>query len=187
LFVITQDHGTWGTPTVVPGSTALGLPLDSLLCCPSPGDCTLGGSYFTRQAGGKLLVLAEKNGTWGRPQPLPGIAALNTGKLADLTGLACFPAGDCTAPGDYIIGHHRNDVAAIFVTAEKNGTWGQPERVPGSLTDLGTVAYLTAMSCTGPGNCTIGGYYWTKTGDQPFADTQKNGTWRKATPLRIQP
>lgn len=133
----------------------------------------MGGFYFSKHAGVQLFVAAEKNGTWAAARPLPGIVALNTGQVAGLGGLVCFSAGTCTAAGGYTIGHQHNNVAAIFVTAEKNGIWGTPQRVPGSLVTLGTDITLVALSCGAPGDCNAGGFYGTKTGDEPFLVTQK--------------
>jgi hypothetical protein len=193
VFAISQTHGTWGVPRLIPGFAALpgGRPSvgpDFSLSCPSAGDCTAGGSYVSNLDGVQFFVVAKKNGTWGRAQPLPGVAALNTGHLADLEGLVCFSPGTCTAAGNYTIRRKHHTVAAIFVTVEKNGTWGTPERVPGSLVRLGTDVDLVALSCGAPGDCNAGGFYGTKTGDEPFLAIQKNGIWGKAQPIRrIQP
>jgi len=189
IFSITRTRGTWGKPRLVPGLAALpgALPGNAFLgasSCPSPGNCTLGGTYHRNHDGYQVFVASQKHGTWGRARALPGLAALNTGKEASLTGLVCFSAGTCTAAGDYTIRHNKHTIAGIFVAAEKNGTWRTPERVPGSRVNLGTNVELLALSCGAPGNCSIGGSYQIKTAQEPFLDTQKNGTWDQARPIR---
>ena len=158
-------------------------PFETTMSCPSPGNCTLADGYLAEH-GDQVFVVSEKNGTWGRAGGLPGVAALNAGQDAFLAGLACFSAGNCTAAGNYGIRHAMYTAKAVFVIAEKNGTWGKPLRVPGSLVNLGTGVALAALSCGTPGNCSIGGSYSTKTDGEPFLDTQKDGTWGMARTLR---
>ena len=193
IFSVTRTRGTWGKLRQVPGLAALpgatpGGASISALSCPSPGNCTIGGVYHRKPDGYQVFTAGQKHGTWGRARALAGPAALNTGRRASLTGLVCFSAGTCTAAGDYAIKHSKYTADAIFTAAEKNGTWRTPERVPGSRVNLGTCAELLALSCGAPGNCSIGGSYQIKTAPEPFLDTEKNGTWAKARPLRgIQP
>ena len=182
VFAVSRTAGTWGAPALIPGSDALPGAAGDILSCPSPGNCTVSGGYFSKH-GLRPFVATEKNGTWGQAGPLPGIAALNAGPQVHLNGLVCFPAGACTAAGDYLIQHKKHTVAAIFVTAEKNGTWGKPLRMPGSLVNLGTNIDLTALSCGAPGDCSAGGTYGPYA-VLPFLVTQKNGTWGKARPAR---
>jgi len=183
VFVISRAQGTWGAPVLIRASAAMSDPFETTLSCPSSGNCTLGGGYLAEH-GDQVFVVSEKNGAWGQAGALPGVAALNAGQDAFLAGLACFSAGNCTAAGNYGIRHAMYTAKAVFVMAEKNGTWGKPLRVPGSLVNLGTGVALPALSCGAPGNCSIGGSYSTKTDEEPFLDTQKDGTWGKARTLR---
>ena len=61
--------------------------------CGSAGSCAAGG-YYT-QTGGRSqgFVTSEDNGTWGTPVPLPGLAALNVGRPAEVGSVWCGPAG----------------------------------------------------------------------------------------------
>ncbi len=92
--------------------------LDTLSCRPD-GSCTGTGTYMA----------AEKNRTWAAARPFPGIAALNTGQVADLGGLVCFSADTCTVAGGYSIQRKNHTVAAILVTPEKRHL-GQNPRHP---------------------------------------------------------
>ncbi len=65
-----RPWGTWGAPALIPGSAALPEPFDPILSCPSPGNCTLGGDYFSNR-GRQLFVASEKNGTWAGPGLFP--------------------------------------------------------------------------------------------------------------------
>ena len=146
------------------------------MSCPSPGNCTLGGEYISARDGIQVFVADQRHGTWGRARALPRLAARNTGQLAFLRGLVCFSAGTCTAARDYAIRHKKYTATAVFVTAEKTGTWGRPERVPGSLVNLGTTVQLAGLSCGAPGNCSIGGLY------PPISITSPSSTPRKTAP-----
>jgi hypothetical protein len=189
IFSITRTRGTWGKPRLIPGLAALpgaapGNAFPGASSCPSPGNCTLGGEYRRKHDRYQAFVASQKHGTWSRARALPGLAELNTGKEASFVGLVCFSAGTCTAAGDYAIQHKKYVAYTIFVAAEKNGTWRPAERVPGARVNLGTNADLLALSCGAPGNCSIGGIYQVKTDEEPFIDTQENGTWATAQPIR---
>lgn len=67
----------------------------------------------------------------GQGTGIPGVAALNTGLRAPLTEVSCSSAGNCTAAGEFFTKSKPHSFAGIFVTAEKNGTWGKAELVPG--------------------------------------------------------
>src|SRR5690348_5645058 len=44
---------------------------------------------------------AASNGTWGRAQAVPGLAALNRGGDAQVSSVSCARAGECSAGGFY--------------------------------------------------------------------------------------
>jgi hypothetical protein len=193
VFAVSETHGTWDAGRliqgigVIPGS-GVSIPADTSLSCPSAGDCTAGGEYFrSKTQAGQTWVATETHGTWGRARVLPGLAALNTGQSSFVTGLACYPAGNCTAAGSYAAVTRSGIARRVFVTAEKNGRWGNPEELPGSAALSTEISNLT-LSCGAPGDCGIAGYYSGKHSDEPFVATEKNGTWGKAAPVPgIQP
>jgi hypothetical protein len=130
-WVATETHGTWARALALPGLAALNTGKDSFiagLACYSTGNCTAAGTYSALTGSSYLVrafVAAEKNGRWGKPEELPGAAALST-HIDSLT-LSCGAPGDCAIAG-YYDGKHSQEP---FVATEKNGTWTKAERVPG--------------------------------------------------------
>lgn len=51
--------------------------------------------------GAQGFVLTERHGRWGKATGLPGLAALNTGRQADVIRVSCASAGNCAAIGYY--------------------------------------------------------------------------------------
>ena len=72
----------------------------------------------------------------------------------------------------------------VYLQAEANAVWGTPRHLGGVTAADAAGAVVTALSCGAPGNCSVGGLYRIKTYEEPFLDTQKDGTWGKARPLR---
>jgi hypothetical protein len=120
---------------------------------------------------------------------VPGMAALNAGRYAEVTAVYCASAGNCAAGGDAASsapnlngGGHQQ----AFVVSESNGVWGEATGVPGlvALTTHGD-AGVESVSCASPGNCTAGGSY---DGDPAYNDgygkgyvvTETSGTWGHA-------
>ncbi len=96
--------GSWGKAVEVPGLAALntgGQANVNSVSCPSAGNCAAGGYYNRRvyYQGGFLAV--ERHGRWGKAIEVPGLAALNTGRNAEVTSVSCASAGNCAAVGDY--------------------------------------------------------------------------------------
>jgi hypothetical protein len=178
IFAVNEAHGTWGAGRQIavggPGG-GITIPQDTSLTCWSAGNCAAGGTY-NGESDGRAWVATETHGTWSQARVLPGVAALKDGSLG---GLACFLARNCAAAGSYAISAKTGLITAIFVTAEKNGRWAKPERVPGSAA-LSTQFGQVMLSCGAPGNCSIGGNYSTEHSDESFVATEKNGTWGKA-------
>ncbi|MGH3403533.1 MAG: hypothetical protein ACRDRJ_13700 [Streptosporangiaceae bacterium] len=115
-----EMHGWWGRVT------RLGVAINSLSCW-SGGNCAGGGNSTTGP-----VVIAEKNGRWGKPENVPGIKRVKGDNPLfggpTVATVTCSSAGDCDAEGSYVVG----DAAAPFVVTEKNGTWGNAEEVPGT-------------------------------------------------------
>ncbi len=187
LFAISRTHGTWGSPRPIPGAALLGggtATIGARLSCPAADDCTVGGSFFGRKGEGPFVV-TEMNGNWGRARAVPGIAALNLGSQTGLTGLACFPGGNCTAVGEYTIRTKAGRFnEGAWTTAEIDGRWAKKPALMPSSAALGKRFAVWALSCSAPGDCSAGGIYAGKhSSSQPFVDIEKNGTWGKARPL----
>ncbi len=184
VFAVNETRGVWDAGRLIPGIGAIpgggvSIPADTSLSCSSAGDCTAGGEYLDGKKPGQAWVATETHGTWARARLLPGLAALNTGKYSFIAGLACFSAGNCTAAGIYNSVTGSSNPVRAFVTTEKNGRWGKPEQLAGTAALSEYIDNLT-LSCGAPGDCAIAGTYDGKHSPEPFATTEKNGTWSKA-------
>lgn len=101
-LVVSEKNGIWGRAGTVPGLSALpGGTRDTELVtvsCSSAGNCGAGGLYEVRGAHGgpaaptQGLVVAERNGVWGKATAIPGLAGLNTGQAA-VQLMSCRSAG----------------------------------------------------------------------------------------------
>lgn len=133
-YLVTQVGGVWNNAQVLPGLAVI-KPIHSPqiagLSCRSTGDCTVVGSYSVNPkfSAGRIFVLTETNGTWGKAQVLPGSLTLNKSQPAGSEALSCGAAGYCTTGGVYDTPGGR---LALFLATQKNGTWGKAERVPGT-------------------------------------------------------
>jgi len=166
-FVVSETNGTWGKAEEVPGFAALsksGQAGINSLSCASAGNCSAGGIYDGTQSTLKAFVVTEKNGTWGKPEQVPGIAALDKGGVASINSVSCGATGNCSAGGTY------KDTASTFqafVVDETNGTWGKAKEVPGSAAlNKGGRAAIGSLSCTSAGHCSAGGWYTAGSGQQ---------------------
>jgi hypothetical protein len=181
-FVVNETNGTWGKAKEVPGIAAFdpggGAGIVSV-SCPSAGNCGAGGFYYTRTGQYQVFVADETNGTWGKAQQIPGLAALNTGGGADFAEVSCASAGNCSAGGDYTT---RSGHTQAFVARERHGTWGTAQEAPGTAAlNTGGLAVILSVSCASAGNCSAGGYYTTSSRlTQAFVMGEVNGTWGKA-------
>ena len=84
-FVAVERDGRWGKAIAVPGLAALskGDAGSLSVSCGSAGSCAAGGQY--RNHGLQGFVVVERHGRWGKAIAVPGLKALNTGKLAEAT------------------------------------------------------------------------------------------------------
>ena len=89
LFTVSEKNGVWGTARAVPGLAALlgGKPSGarfSAVSCPSAGNCGAAGSYSPRAGLTRAFAVSEKNGTWGKPKQVTGLAALTASHVASV-------------------------------------------------------------------------------------------------------
>ena len=77
-------------------------------------------------------------------------------------GIACPSAGDCVVVGSYSAAYNEGFIYyQPFVATQAHGTWTNAIEVPGIKTlslSVGQESAATAISCTAPGRCSIGGY-----------------------------
>jgi hypothetical protein len=185
--------GTWGTATQVPGLAALNAGRNaqiSSMSCASAGNCG-GGGYYTDAAGNsQAFVVSQAHGGWGAAQPVPGLAALNTGGNASVghDQMSCGSAGNCSAAGSYTAGTGPFFDSRAFVVSQTNGSWGQAIPVTGAGVNAAGLALIQGLSCGAAGDCAAGGFYAQRSGhpaahEQAFVVTQTGGTWGKAQPV----
>jgi len=182
-FIASEVAGRWHEATTLPGMAALDhgkTARPSAISCPSPGNCAVVGSYFN--AAGLLLpfVAIQVHGTWRNATELPGMAAFNAGRSAQLVSVSCPAAGDCLAGGSYRDATGRNTQA--FVASQTKGTWSAPIEVPGTA-QLNTYGggSVTSVFCVAPGACAATGRYTRSAGaDRAFVANQVGGVWGTA-------
>ena len=172
VFVASERNGAWGQAIEMPGLGALNAGSDASLnsvSCASPGNCAAGGDYGEPYP--SAFVASERNGAWGRAISVPGLQALNRGRLgASVNSVSCAAPGNCAAGGGY---SDSGDSGQGFVAVEQNGAWGRAIEVPG----LGALnkgdAWVSSVSCAAPGSCAAGGGYTDRRGNfQGFAVSQ---------------
>jgi hypothetical protein len=152
--------GTWGKASEVPGTAALnagGLAQITEMSCAATGNCSAGGEYVDGSSHRQVFVVSEVGGHWGMAMEVPGFAALNAGGLAQISGMSCASAGNCSAGGDYTdsTGHGQ-----VFVVSEAGGRWGNAKEVPGvAILNTEGDASVQSVSCASAGNCSAGGFY----------------------------
>jgi hypothetical protein len=177
-YVVSEVHGTWRKAKEVPGTAALnkGRPHAAYITsvsCASAGNCSAGGGYAG--LGQEVFVVSEVHGTWRKAEEVPGIAALNKGRLAEITSVSCASAGNCSAGGYYL---DRSHVTQAFVVSEVHGTWRKAEEVPGTAAlnkgnGNDNIAEITSVSCASAGHCSAGGDYLVNSGTEAFVVSRK--------------
>jgi hypothetical protein len=182
-FVVSETNGIWGKAQEVPGTAALNQAngATTSVSCASAGNCSAGGFYTDSSGGIRAFVVSERNGTWGKAEEVPGLAALGQGEfvIGRNTSVSCASAGNCSASGGYL---DSADHDQAFVANQVNGIWRKAEEVPGTAAlNQGGEADINSLSCASVGNCSAGGSYADASGHpQAFVVSEKNGTWRKA-------
>jgi hypothetical protein len=188
--------GTWGNARAVPGMGAGSGVLS--VSCGAAGWCAAGGFLTGKSGVIEAAVASQARGVWGRARVVPGVAAVNKGRYAEVLSVSCSSAGNCSAGGFYA-SRRPNGVASAklvaFGVSEAGGRWGAIDAIAG-LAALTPGKYggaaITSVSCASAGNCSAGGYYETVTGHgccgyRSFVVSQVAGTWGPARLLRGLP
>jgi len=151
--------GSWRQAIEVPGLGMLNAGGEagvSSVSCGSAGDCAAGG-FYTGAVSGQGFVVSERNGRWGTAARLPGLAALNAGGDAKISGVSCPSAGNCAAGGFYADAKFH---LQAFVASERDGRWAKAIEVPGTAAlNAGGSASVSEVSCGSAGSCAAGGSY----------------------------
>jgi hypothetical protein len=180
-FVITETRGHWGKARVLAGVGALnaGGKAEILsVSCASPGNCSAGG--FSSPAGFEQapMIATETKGKWGKAEPVPGTAKLNTEHHGELLSVSCARNGSCGAAGYY----ETATASQSFVVSQVRGRWGTAENIPG-LAKLNKRGFSEpgAIACPASGSCTTGGFYFDGSNhQQAYVATELSGKWDSA-------
>jgi hypothetical protein len=192
-FIVIQRRGVWGPATAVPGLASLNTGNSAGLggvSCISAGNCVATGTYSTKSASGLLFTVSEVHGTWGNAAATPVVTALSgqaAGTDAGIGGISCSSPGNCSAAGSYPIAEGNelvNQGHELFVISEVHGVWGSAIQIPGTAAlNTGLSAGVNTISCSSPGNCSVGGYYFLDDDNNyyqwPFVASQVDGVWRR--------
>jgi hypothetical protein len=187
LFVISQAHGVWGNAIQIPETAALNTGLEASvnsISCPSPGNCSAGGYYWTSSQFQDAFVVDQVGGTWHRAIEVRGAARF--GGQAWVSSISCPSAGNCGAGGIYNYENTERPFGSVFVVNEVHGTWYRSLPVPGTpRLNNGDDAAVSSISCTNAWNCGAGGYYTPGNAEAfPYWDAfvvrEVRGTWDQA-------
>ena len=181
-FVVSEKNGVWGNALQISGLAILDqgkAASTNSLSCPSPGNCTAGGTYVDGSGDDQVFIATETKGIWGSAQDVPGLPALDKGGYASLESVSCASAGNCSADGTYSDspGHYQ-----AFVISETKGRWGDAKEVPGLATlNQGGYATIAPLSCPSARNCSTGGRYQASNGDtHAYVVSETKGVWGAA-------
>ena len=135
------------------------------------------GPLAVPAAAGAQATAVRAAAPWGRAIAVPGLAALNTGRNANVLSVSCASAGNCSA-GGYYKDHGKQG----FVVSEKKGRWHQAIEVPGlGALNKGGPAQVSEISCASAGSCAAGGLYRDGAGHrQGFVAVESDGRWQRA-------
>jgi len=162
--------GTWSTARQAPGTAALnaytgpqgGYSGFSSVSCSSAGNCAAGGTYQDKDGNIWAFLISQKNGVWGKAEPVPGMTALNLGGVATgsenspagptISQISCPSAGNCAVTGTY---QNQAEFTRPFVASERGGVWGKAQEIPGveAIAPGAPTDYSTSVSCPAAGEC----------------------------------
>jgi Bacterial Ig-like domain (group 3) len=173
--------GSWGSVQAVPGLTAHEESIANDVSCAPHGTCVaVGAEASTTGPAYTPFYVTDENGTWGKPQSIPGLAtAFGANAYPTPELVACPAAGDCLITGDYNVG---TGPVEGFVVEEAHGKWTKPAEIRGlSHLNTGGAGYVDALSCAAPGYCTVAseystaGSYWSE-----YVVDEVNHKWTSA-------
>jgi hypothetical protein len=178
-FVAVQSNGVWSNYSNIPGisnTTTSGFEGKESVSCSTTGNCTVAGRYYEDSLM-QTFVVSLVDGVWGNYQDVPGLKTANVWGGQALA-VSCSSPGNCTVGGHYV---DASRTYQTYVVNQTNGTWSTFQGIPG----LTVESNVKSLSCSSPGNCTIGGMYYTSGGWSGYAATQTNGVWGNLTGMGL--
>ena len=180
-FVVSEANGTIGAPLEVPGTplTSGGSASVLAVSCADAGACAAGGHSVSKDGDEEPFVVDETSGGWGTAQPLQDIGKLNKSGRGIVTAISCGAPGDCIAAGTY---GDENRVIHAFEAEEASGNWGPARTLPGMDKLTAGESEPMSVSCSGPANCAIAGFYDSSDFKQrqAFVIDEHGGFWGSA-------
>ena len=184
--VATQSHGRWFQ------EVRLLLPLNAAaqpyaevngIACLSRGNCVAVGAYeYGRSNSFQAFIATETDGVWGRAfaPRLPG-NSLNPAS-AQLDAVSCAN-GFCEAVGGYR--DSSGNVQTMALAKPEGSYWRPAAEVaspPGAA--VNPDAFMTGISCTGPGSCVaVGNYSVSSSRFAAMGAVESRGAWQRATEI----
>lgn len=149
-----------------------------LLAVAATAGLVLGTGVGMAQARTTQARPASAPGTWHKAINVPGLAALKSTQSSGVGPVSCGAAGDCLVAGGLSDG-------SPFLVSQVRSKWGQARLVFGLAgLNTGHSAGINSVSCTSPGNCTIGGAYEDKSHlNHAWVASQVRGKWGRARQL----
>jgi hypothetical protein len=180
--VVSQTGGIWQPAVEISFPSGAVDPAFEAVSCPSEGNCTAVGHYYTASSSEALMAVSEAGGVWQAAVTLDPPSDAGGGYP---TGVSCSSAGECTAVGGY--GVSGSAVTAAMAITETNGTWSQgvPVSLPSDAgsprTSIPASAVLDGVSCTTATGCTaVGEYSDTMGNNDAMVVTEVDGVWGQA-------
>jgi hypothetical protein len=181
-FVINEVKGVWGTATevtsAIPSFNGPDGDYFASISCPSPGNCLAGGTDQVEHddLSAEFYIVTETRGNWSQAVELPGSTALNQGDQGSLDQISCSSVGNCGVVGAYSANYDFGFVyTQPFVDSEAHGKWNRTIGMPGvkiqAVNKSGQEGATTAISCTAPNQCSLGGWVSSEGPDNETAFT----------------
>ncbi len=119
-FVLNQRNGTWGSPQLVPGMSALsknGYNVITAVSCSLPVNCAVGGAVSISSDNpdgtgpGQAFVASKVGGKW--QLPLDVTTSLGNQGPAQVSAMACPRVSKCTAGGSYYLDYQQQQAFIV--------------------------------------------------------------------------
>jgi Domain of unknown function DUF11 len=108
--------------------------------------------------------------------PWSVLTSPNTSSTQDneLLGVSCGDPSTCVAVGDYTNGRRGSGTAQTLIESWNGSVWSI---VPSPNTSATVANILSAVSCSGPSNCTAAGYAWGGTFRRTLIEAWNGSVW----------
>jgi hypothetical protein len=172
-WVFEESGGQWashGETLQLPADATIGHPAGgpspflgfSGVSCPSAGNCTALGAYFSSGHGPAGVFFTERDGTWSQgiraPVPAGSVSFYDGMEIEDpMVAISCGAPGKCAAigwyfPSDALILHG-------LLLVERHGRWNASGLALPAGAHARSGTYLTSVACRPSGDCVAVGYY----------------------------